>query len=371
MGKDKNELRECLTVDNITDILIHMGSDEPKLGSNSIAFQTICHGGDSHKLYYFPESKTFHCFTGCQETFDIYELVSRVEKIDFSKSLNYISSFFNIEIETKKLKKGFEKDFRESEEWKAIDRYQRLHQRINVETEVELLPSYNEHILHLYRDCFYQSWIDEGISIDSMIKYGIKYDVLNEEIIIPHRDIENRLIGVRSRSLVEQKIQSGFKYMPTFYNKKFLRHDVGKNLYGLNIVKDTVKKLGKIMIVEGEKSTMISDTFYNENNFTVSLSSSSLSRHQRDILIGLGLRECIIALDKPSIEVQSNQKKLQKYIDNITKIGEMLAPYMAVYVLWDEEGLLEPKDSPLDKGRNVLEALMKKKQEVFCKDEEE
>lgn len=39
-------------------------------------------------------------------------------------------------------------------------------------------------------------------------------------------------------------------------------------------------------------------------------------------------------------------------------------PYCTVYILWDKRGLLSKKDSPLDKGKDVLEELMKEKIEV-------
>ena len=46
------------------------------------------------------------------------------------------------------------------------------------------------------------------------------------------------------------------------------------------------------------------------------------------------------------------------------KFAQKFAPYARVYILWDEWGLLELKDSPADKGREVLETLMKRKYEV-------
>ena len=38
-----------------------------------------------------------------------------------------------------------------------------------------------------------------------------------------------------------------------------------------------------------------------------------------------------------------------------------MLPYFNVYVLWDTKGLLDYKDSPCDKGREVLLELMKNK----------
>ena len=38
--------------------------------------------------------------------------------------------------------------------------------------------------------------------------------------------------------------------------------------------------------------------------------------------------------------------------------------YCRTYVLWDDMGLLNKKDSPFDQGKEILEILMKNKVEI-------
>ena len=49
-------------------------------------------------------------------------------------------------------------------------------------------------------------------------KYNIKYDIVNNRIIIPHFDIDNNLIGIRCRNLSPQ---AEAKYCPIYLENKW------------------------------------------------------------------------------------------------------------------------------------------------------
>lgn len=52
------------------------------------------------------------------------------------------------------------------------------------------------------------------------------------------------------------------------------------------------------------------------------------------------------------------------------KLAAKFTPFMRVYVLWDTKGLLDFKDSPADKGKEVLEELMSNKIEIGTREGE-
>ena len=66
---NKDKIREALTANDIKLILADLGAGEPsKISDTEMVFSTcVCHGGDSQKLYYYLDSKTFHCYT-CGDT---------------------------------------------------------------------------------------------------------------------------------------------------------------------------------------------------------------------------------------------------------------------------------------------------------------
>ena len=85
---DKMEIREMLTLDNIYELLVEWGG-EPEFADFGIISSTICHnlpGEGSRKLYYYENSGLFKCYTGCDATFDIFELAMKVNDIQNKKS---------------------------------------------------------------------------------------------------------------------------------------------------------------------------------------------------------------------------------------------------------------------------------------------
>lgn len=48
----------------------------------------------------------------------------------------------------------------------------------------------------------------------------------------------------------------------------------------------------------------------------------------------------------------------------LNTLAKRISPYCNTYILRDRKGLLGEKDSPFDRGKNVLEELMKDKKLV-------
>ena len=74
------EIKNSLTIDQVYDFLNALDGNPKKQNENLILARTICHGGDSHKLYYYNNTKLFKCYTECSDSFDIYDLFRREQK---------------------------------------------------------------------------------------------------------------------------------------------------------------------------------------------------------------------------------------------------------------------------------------------------
>ena len=112
--------------------------------------------------------------------------------------------------------------------------------------------------------------------------------------------------------------------------------------------------------IEAEKSVFQTDTMFGEDNFTVALCGSNLTDYQKGMILMLGVREVIVALDKQYETIDSDEcKKWAKHIKD--KIIDKLSPFVTVSVLWDTNDLLEYKDSPTDRGKETLLQLMENK----------
>ena len=60
------------------------------------------------------------------------------------------------------------------------------------------------------------------------------FHVLDNQIVIPHYDLDDNLIGVRARNMDKDLVEKGMKYFPVRYKRDILRHPTGAVLYGLN-----------------------------------------------------------------------------------------------------------------------------------------
>jgi len=86
-------------------------------------------------------------------------------------------------------------------------------------------------------------------------------------------------------------------------------------------------------------------------NNVVALSKSSISKEQFDLLLSLQC-DIVLALDK-DVEKTELIKELEQFGNMCNK-----------YIVYDENGLLEDKDSPFDKGIEVWNNLYKSKIKV-------
>ena len=122
----------------------------------------------------------------------------KVKECDFKTALKYVCDILNIRIDTFSAPtQGFVSNYTKAD-WDIFEKFDKLQTTLKTKEEPE---KYNENILNLYNDIYFEGWIKENISIESMKKYHIKYDIVNERIIIPHFDINNNLIGIRCRNL--------------------------------------------------------------------------------------------------------------------------------------------------------------------------
>lgn len=346
----KNEITEKEII-QIMDIL---GSDCKKDGNGNLKFKTICHGGDSYKLYYFIDSKYFHCFTDCQINYSIIDLIMKVKNTSKQEAVNFICK--TLKLNFNNTREGFSKN-NLIDDWKYLKKYEAVENKKSNKNK-----TINNDILNNFIDGVHEDWFKEEIYLESCNKFNIKYDIGNNRIVIPHYNIKNNLVGIRVRNLEEESVLNGYKYMPMIYNGKMFNHQLQFNLYGLNKNIDYIKKIGKIMLFESEKSVLRCDTYYKDNNFSVAVCGSSISLNQRDIILSLGVKEVFLAFDKEYKEVGSEE--YLQYIENIKLKAKLFSNYCVVYVLWDEEDLIGYKDSPIDRGKEIFEILMKNKIEI-------
>ena len=350
------EIKSKLTEKNIIEILEKLGATIYQNDIDIIISDTVCHHGNKPKLYYYKESQAFYCYSECG-SLDIFGVVAQNKGYklpdELPKAINWVCVQCNID----NSQYGFGTTETISD-WNFINGFQKSKNKASPTTKE--LTVYDDSIMNIFQPLYYQDWINNGISIESMQKYKIEYCTLQQKIIIPHYNITNKLIGIRGRALIDEDIELFGKYTPFKISNIMYKHPLSLNLYGINNNLQTIKRKQKVMLVEAEKSVLQADTMFPEDNFTLALCGCTLSSYQRDFLIMLGIKEVIVALDKQYQGLDSVEAK--KWAEHIKKeFIKPLSPYMTVSILWDTTDMLDYKMSPCDRGKDVLLKLMKNK----------
>jgi hypothetical protein len=364
---DKERIKQELNQQDIKFLLKDLGSEEPHIDKdNNLIFTTVCHNSNSgsHKLYYYNDTKSFRCYTECSDSFDIYELIRRSKlqkniKLSFYECIKYVASLTNKNIYMSSILSNSEKDYL-IDDWEWIKKYKRI---AKPTANIAII---NNTVLDVFNEIYHESWINEGISIETMQKYGIKYYIKDDKIVIPHYDQFNNLIGIRGRALREDELLAGRKYMPLIVEKKLYNHPLALNLFGLNHTQEAIKRIKKIAIFESEKSVMQCDSMFGDNNFTVACCGMNLSKWQIDTILSLNIDEVFICFDKQY--KSPDTKEAYKFGEKLLSIASKFAPFVRTYILWDDTGLLPYKASPSDTGKDTLLTLMKNKYEIKTRD---
>lgn len=316
---------------------------------SALIFPTCCHNvvGGSNKLYYYKDSHLFKCYTECEGTFDIFDLVMRMNAMRGNDcSLLQALQFCGVDLD-----KYQENSQQVDHERETSILYNALH------TDYSIQPIQKVEANIQARFCFDEealsAWKNEGISYRTMEKYGIQYDPIYNCIIIPNVDQNGKLIGVRGRYLDPD---AEAKYRPIVYNGKVMNYPTSLTLYGLYQNKKAIQHKGQAIIFEGEKSVLMMDTYYGNDNISVATLGKNISLQQIMLLLRLGVKEVVLAYDADYYDQTTMFAKRKEYMN----IASSLKLFFNTCVIIDLDcNLLHYKDSPIDRGKEIFERLLK------------
>lgn len=366
---DRDTLMQSITLDEMKTLLIELGAQhiEDESSKGHIITNTICHNisDGKLKLYYYIEEFSFHCYTACSCSFNIFDLVIKnhsLKNVDltFPQAIYWVANKLGRKTHGLNKPDGFRYEPQHNAELEMMRKYSKK------KIKLPELNVYDDIILTLFSNYHHPAFLEDSISHEAMDKFEIKYYPFRHKIVIPHRKWDTgEIIGIKGRSLDEKDIEMGFKYIPLKINEISYAYPTYQNLYGLWQNKEAIKRTGKCIIFESEKSVLQCQSFYGENNFSVALSGSNISMQQVNMLLSLGISECIIALDKEFTDLMSNEA--MRYQAKLIKLSHLLNKYFRVNVIYDTQGLIGYKDSPSDRGKLILEELLHNKQPVILK----
>lgn len=341
---DLRIIRDNISIDQVYDLLQELNIYVEFLNENTLLLETACHnhiGEGSHKLYYYDNqdrgtSPFFTCYTSCG-TFDLIEFIQRHYWTEFNQKLDMKDA---ADVIIKNTQGAFK--FTNNDKIKYVP----IEDREYVKPEIK---TYNTDILNNFKPAYCLDWIKEGISKETHRKFNIRFNPIEWSLIIPSYDLENNLISVRERFLIEDEILFG-KYKPLTFRGITYSTPTSYSLFGLNYTKDTIKKTKKAIVLEGEKSCMLGYEYFKDNSIAVAMQGSNFSRHHLEQLKELGVEEIIIGYDK---QFQDKTEKDEEFVSLLNKMKKInnLDKNMKFSFIMDEGSVLSYKDAPIDKGK--------------------
>lgn len=349
---DKTEIRNSLSLENIYDLIQEWGGD-PEYTLFGILSSTICHnlpGEGSKKLYFYENTSLFKCYTDCDSTFDIFELTIKVMKIqkdldfDLNDAVRWIANKFNFS-------GTIEEDLEEKIiDWQYIANYDRI-QDIEVKTQNIILKEYDPIILTRFNYSLKLTpWLNEGISQEAINHANIGFYPGGDQITIPHYDKDNRLVGLRGRTLCKDEGEIFGKYRPLKINLLWYNHPLGMNLYNFNNSQHIIPIIQKAIIFEGEKSCLLYQSYFGlENDISVACCGSNVSAYQIHLLIEAGAKEIIIAFDRQFKNIGDDEFKRLKV--KLLRLREKYKNFATISFIFDKHMITNYKASPIDEGK--------------------
>lgn len=319
-------------------------------GNGNCQLRTYCHhhnGDGNYKLYaYFDDDESVHlyCYSSCG-SMDLVGFIMRYKDCNYHTAQNEIDMIVG-----RRHKVGFVAQ----ELYNPAKQLEKRHENKS-SADIKRLSA---EILSSYSNYAYEGWVNEGISAETQAKFGIRFSIPDNKVIIPQVDKDGELIGVRGRSLDQYEVETYGKYRPVTFRGQTLSFPTSLNWYGLYQNKEIIMKTKQAIIFESEKSVMQLDTMMDGHGNGLALSGSSISNWQIRELMKLDINEVVIALDKD----YKDQNGYNLHANMIVKMFQKLLIRFNVSVMFDDvDGVLGYKDSPTDRGKDVFLKLMRER----------
>ena len=362
---DKDEIKEKLSIEMVFEMVQEFGGD-PYMTEFGFISTTICHnapGEGSRKLYYYENTKLFRCYTGCDSYFDIFELLSKIKLLSqpdsnwtLYDSVKWVAARYGwgptvIEAES---------DVPNLADWKILEKYEKIDSLQIAAPKMVILPEYDTTILNNLTYPIIADWENEGITREVIKHNLIGYYPVNDQITIPHFDINGRFIGLRGRTLIDADAELYGKYRPLVVGRQMYNHPLGLNLYNLNNSQENIKKVKKVIVFEGEKSCLLYQSYFGiASDISVACCGSSISSIQLMELVNLGAEEIIVAFDRQFKE--QNDEEFKHLVRNFKTFHKKYHQYAQISFIFDKNDLLPYKASPIDCGPDVFMTLFKER----------
>ena len=354
MGKiDVKKLKKSLSLAHHKQIMQALGIPSYSENSTQIVYYTGDKNVDSYKgspkLYFYKDTSIYVGMTAGR-SYDIISLTQTrlsllKQPCSFLDACQFILDTTNINPDSISRIKKDDHVY----DWSNLERFIRVRKYGNQ------LSEYNRNIIDTLPPLYPQAWIDEGISEETMDKYQIRYYERCNQTVIPCFDDEARLVGVRVRNWDKDRVEQA-KYMPLVtLDGQCYKFNTNQVFYGINYNKPEIERTGKVIIVESEKAVMKLDTYMGRHNIALGMYGSNLGIQRRNQLLKMGVNTVSYVVDNDFIG--QDDEFFEQWREKIRHFIKLWDGFCRVEIVWDNLGLLGPKENATDRTKEVWEQL--------------
>lgn len=365
---NKEELLNRLTVEDVTQLMMEFGSPSPIPDQQGhLYFSTsVCHGGSSQKLCFYPDSFTFFCYTDCNCAYSLFDLIMKLFDFTFKEAFLWLCQWKGFNPHDAPVL-GFKQTVEKNEDFDFLNQHLTTK---STDKQIQL-TIYDSSVLNIFHPLYSSEWQEEGITPQTAEVFDLRFCFHRNATIIPYLNEAGELIGIRQRNHTKEEIEAGRKYIPATIEGLNYRYPSSQVFYGTYEHQQAIKQYRQVVLFEGEKSTLLHHSFYQNHSTALSIGGSNLSLQHRQILLKMGVEEVTICMDKQyQLEhyEEVGTSAYREYISHIKKLKKMvglLVNYMTVHVVLCFDDRLQYKDSPIDRGQAIFEQLMSERVTVY------
>lgn len=265
---------------------------------------------------------------------DIFNIIQYINDCELSQSKYWLCNVLGYDI-------NFQ-NYKPKKDWNSkLHAIQRKRQNKIECIDNIILP---ETTLLQFADTPSYEWWCEGVYCQTQNEFEVKLDGScgSDKIVFPIRDENNKLLSVKARFTKE--FESKHKDMKYFYIYPYNRQ---LNLYNVYRAKPHIQN--EVYVFEGEKSCMLAWQWGVKN--CVCTQGNQITPIQIHKLLGLQCKINFVFDKDISLEFYNKYKnQLQSRL---------------VYAIIDTDNMLDEKNSPVDKGKDIFLKLIKESKYKF------
>lgn len=260
---------------------------------------------------------------------DLISLIEYNLNIDFRDAMKYLHKLFGLTYEYKS-----NKPKKINDDWFIFTKYAKKKKCIVNDFEPMDEDILSDFVPHVHIDIF-----REGIIKRTIKKFELGYSYRWKRTIFPVRYwMDGSLMGYNARSSIQNCEEFN---IPKYFITPGMKKDI--NLYGLWQNYKHIQENGIITVFEAEKSVLKRDSL--KDFSCVALQGHFLSDEQVRVILGLNIKEVVIAMDK------------DVPLEEVWSMCERFYGIRKVSYIYDKYNVLGPKDSPADAPNKVYKIL--------------